>query len=812
MVKIADNLTVIALTMAVSLILEPKKYAMKTLILSALLWFPALYGFAQKVIENPAFQATTSNNVVITRIDLQDTCTILHFKVTFPAGQSINLPKESFIQPAEGGDKLIVTRAEGAELVKPIIIDESGELSYRLFFPKLDPSVTMIDFGEGGNPTGTAWFIYNIELVPSKHVPLFPETIEGDWFLTDGGHQWKYSFHDQTVIYNGEVYFQVGLTTDGEVYKLTLEKNGKQQILDVIPAPANCLFVSADQGKTDIVSRQVVFRMDTVFLDDQEFALPVFKKDTAVYKGYLKGYTSKLGVEGKVIVMNVLASGQDTYPIPIARDGTFEVKIPVNYPQTVTVQFFNQPTDVFLEPGKTIFQYLNQFAAAQPAQSRTSLFMGDGARANEGMQATSKFLFSDYNALMKNVVTMTYAGYRDWLMEVQKGLLDSLNRYSESHPVSKKTLQIRRLGIPFQVYQQILTYPMYKSYMSRDTSKVPPTPEKPVAGFYSCISADDLNNPLSVVTGMDYAGLIGNIQYLEFMRPKMDNFYRSIGDSLKRHGIVISAGEQAMLEKLSNQSSPEKDEQPGEDVLEAWNTFSQKHTELISSLYTSYYLDELTRNLKQYFNLDPGLFTDILFSQMKIGSLKNRMVPFSREEENSIKRTVHTSFIADYLLATSKMEKKKLEAKIKENKGKKGYFINKIPSVPVDSLFEAITGRYKGKVVFVDFWATWCGPCKEGIARMKPLKEEYKGKDLVFVYLTDPSSPEKTFNLMVPDIKGQHYRLTKEQSKPLYKRFNVQYIPRYMLVDKSGKLISEDLGDKAQSNEELRKLFDECLK
>jgi hypothetical protein len=38
---------------------------------------------------------------------LQDTCTVLHFKMTFPEGQSINLPKESYIQPAGGGEKAV---------------------------------------------------------------------------------------------------------------------------------------------------------------------------------------------------------------------------------------------------------------------------------------------------------------------------------------------------------------------------------------------------------------------------------------------------------------------------------------------------------------------------------------------------------------------------------------------------------------------------------------------------------------------------------------------------------------------------------
>ena len=46
-------------------------------------------------------------------------------------------------------------------------------------------------------------------------------------------------------------------------------------------------------------------------------------------------------------------------------------------------------------------------------------------------------------------------------------------------------------------------------------------------------------------------------------------------------------------------------------------------------------------------------------------------------------------------------------------------------------------GQYPGKVVFVDLWATWCGPCMRGIQAMEPLKKKLAGRDVVFVYLYD---------------------------------------------------------------------------
>lgn len=74
------------------------------------------------------------------------------------------------------------------------------------------------------------------------------------------------------------------------------------------------------------------------------------------------------------------------------------------------------------------------------------------------------------------------------------------------------------------------------------------------------------------------------------------------------------------------------------------------------------------------------------------------------------------------------------------------------------------------------------------------MKEELKDKDIVYLYITGETSPLGTWNNMIPDIHGEHYRLTQAQWDYLSKSFEIRGVPTYLIVDREGNIKYKQTG------------------
>lgn len=117
----------------------------------------------------------------------------------------------------------------------------------------------------------------------------------------------------------------------------------------------------------------------------------------------------------------------------------------------------------------------------------------------------------------------------------------------------------------------------------------------------------------------------------------------------------------------------------------------------------------------------------------------------------------------------------------------------------------------KGKVVYLDFWASWCGPCKAQFPHTAKLKEHFAGKDVVFAYVSIDGNKEAWEKAKEKyHLTGLHMLADGEWQSREATEYGVRGIPAYFLIDKEGNFAAETTPRPSQ-NEELIKLIEALL-
>lgn len=465
---------------------------------------------------------------------------------------------------------------------------------------------------------------------------------------------------------------------------------------------------------------------------------PVLKAGIATLKGRFLGYRVGMAKEILIYAYNFLTGGADEYHVQIQNDGTFQQEIPLLHNSGIFFSAGAIRTRIYLKPGETTSMEINlpeiYREASKTQQNAPSLgakfrFTGALADLNNSTHNDEKVeMFVGPNSreenrkMIEEIYDMTLTEYKAYWTENYHKAIAKLDSLDNVSAIHK---QLIRMQFDHEMIGYLLSYGMI-DYAYKQVNNMP---------------ADTIipNRP----------ALLPTKEYFDFLPKYLPNNSYLLYDGSFSYDFI-------RLHYINMSGKPK-----------TWKAGME--------------LPDNTADLAALYGTDQGILFDLLAAQRLAKPISEfRLLTPQQLQEAEKLQPVLRDAVLDM--------NEQLKAKIEANKKKSGYKVDRanISNIPADEVFNAITSAYRGKVLFIDIWATWCGPCKDAMKQTEPVKKEYAGKDVVFIYLAGENSPEATWKQMIPDIKGEHYRLTQEQWDVVGKQLGVNGVPSYVLVDKEG--------------------------
>ncbi|MES2653058.1 MAG: TlpA disulfide reductase family protein [Bacteroidota bacterium] len=500
-----------------------------------------------------------------------------------------------------------------------------------------------------------------------------------------------------------------------------------------------------------------------------------FYRDTAIYSGVIKGYSSKSStIKGKLYINDILKGLQRTSQFEIKKDGTFSVKILLNHPQDIIISIPGFMGSVYMEPGRKLFQSVETKKNSFGSTETVSTFAGALAKINtELVKARDQYQRFVYT---QDEVKANPLFFEELLVSQ----MNKLKKYSDSVALSNKAFVFLAVNIKIAILLR------YAGYVNEPASAV--TTER-LDLFKECLKKSSLNDPSNLLS-VNYRYLIGRLRYSKIGLPSTSSeqwikIVKSFPEATK-----FTAKERLEFEKVEN--------------MEHYQSFRDSHPQYVGRL-SSFSTEREALNrigaLKTRLGVPEGLMYDIMRIQTFSSLLADFFIPFSDQKLTEANKLLSTPFLMNDL----QLQNNEIKSKIRANKLRA-----KNANVLAINTWEGVLEKFKGKVIYVDFWATWCVPCREDIVEITPVKEELKDDNIAFVYITNQTSPIESYENSVPAIKGNHVRLSTSEWNRISVMFDILGLPHYLLIGKEGQVIENKVS--FDGVDELRKKLLNSLK
>jgi thiol-disulfide isomerase/thioredoxin len=710
---------------------------MKRILLTAFVLILSVLAFAQtnpKVILNPSYEVKSSGISNVVKIELSDTETRLTIHSTFVPYWWVSFTKpDHFIRDCETKKTYELKGIEGDELDKEIWMKASGDSTFVLIYPPLDQTVRKIDFGND---------VFGISL-DEKNAGKTPGTA---------------------------VSIQVTKWIDQELAK--------------------------------------VKRKAPVDFNSPQF----FNRGTARLVGCIKGYDTRLGfTTGLVYTSNELT--REDYPtvVKVSPDGRFEAELPFDFPKFSTLYFNDIGIPFYLESGQTLSMILDweEFLIADRRrniryQIQDVIYQGPLAKVNTELAGFTPEQFN-YEEFRKKQSSISPEEFKISQMQVLKANQQKVEEYINKNNLTPQSKSILRSKTLVESAVHLFDFVMNRNYYSsKDTAnKILKTPVPIV--YYDFLKEMPLDDNSLLISG-EFSTFVNRFEYCDPLssaygnsasnqiKPKKDYI-----TYLKDEGVEISAEELELNKLLMKYPRTEAEDRIIESKKDQIQAFNKKYESQFQT-YVEKYIKPLQKSRlagsfkgnwqakDSVLHSDLGLENSLVYEITKIRSLKYVFEGSSREAATEFWDYLKKGITNPYLLETGNQLLKKSFPDEK-------LAAYALPKGLATDVFRKITDPFKGKILFVDFWATTCSPCVGGIQQMKPNREKYKdNKDFEFIFITDErGSPKADYDKFVAEQGMKNtYRLSKDDYNYLRQLFKFNGIPHYTVIDKAGNVLNNN--------------------
>lgn len=208
---------------------------------------------------------------------------------------------------------------------------------------------------------------------------------------------------------------------------------------------------------------------------------------------------------------------------------------------------------------------------------------------------------------------------------------------------------------------------------------------------------------------------------------------------------------------------------------------------------TAHIFDEAGKDIRQYY---PKVLAEMSYIGENIQSDKVReslihFLAFTYVEGNGVENITDLQNLYYTYVTSPRLNAIFKQACVKWDKAAVGRPSPMFKGVDVNGK-EMMLRDFRGKYVYIDMWATWCGPCQKELPFLKKLEEKYKGRNIVFVGLSiDQDKAKWTDRVKNGALSGTQLYIgkgTKFQSD-----YRISGIPRFILLDPNGRIVNPDM-------------------